>query len=171
MDVETLKRKNIDKRATLLNSILEEERDPYFGLDWTRNIAIKISELDSGHDSSSDPGKADLRNYPFSRYIHDRGYQVSDLKSILYYSAKNDPGYFYLASVNGDFGKSPVLRQHFHVAALFPVFSGNGKFVPEVFERNRKTDIDAFIERYKNNYIHLVKIKADTAFILPETAN
>ena len=138
----------------------------------TRNIAIKISELDSEHDSASDPGKADLRNYPFSRYIHDRGYQVSDLKSILYYSAKNDPGYFYLASVNGDFGKSPVTQAAFSCwRPCFPFFPGNGKFVPEVFERNRKTDIDAFIERYKNNYIHLVKIKADTAFILPETSN
>lgn len=171
MDVETLKRKNIDKRATLLNSILEEERDPYFGLDWTRNIAIKISELNYEDSSKTDPGKVDLRDYPFSRYIHDRGYQVSDLKSILCYSAKKDPGYFYLASVNGDFGTSPVLRQHFHVAALFPVFSSDGEFAPSVFERNRKTDIDDFIERYRNSYIHLVKIKADNAFILPDTSS
>ena len=41
MDVETLKRKNIDKRATLLNSILEEERDPYFGLDWDKKYCYK----------------------------------------------------------------------------------------------------------------------------------
>ena len=170
MDVETLKKKNIDKRATLLNSILEEERDPYFGLDWTRNIAIKISGLKPEEDSAAEPGKVDVRDYPFSRYIHDRGYQVSDLKSILYYSAKKDPGYFYLASVNGDFGKDPVLRQHFHVAALFPVFSPSGVFKPSVFERNRSTDIDDFIERYKNNYIHLVKIRADNAYILPDTS-
>ncbi len=96
MDVETLKKKNIDKRATLLNSILEEERDPYFGLDWTRNIAIKISGLKPEEDSSAEPGRVDLRDYPFSRYIHDRGYQVSDLKSILYYSAKKIPATFIL---------------------------------------------------------------------------
>ncbi len=166
MDIETLKKKNIDKRATLLNSILENERDPYFGLDWTRNIAIKIAEL---KERDVDPGMVDLRDYPFSSYINDRGYQVSDLKSILYYSAKEDPGYFYLASVNGDFGDSPVLRQHFHVAALFPVFSENGEFIPSVFERNRRTDIDEFIEKYRNDFIHLVKIRADNAYILPET--
>ena len=75
MDIETLKKKNIDKRATLLNSILENERDPYFGLDWTRNIAIKIAEL---KERDVDPGMVDLRDYPFSSYINDRGYPVSD---------------------------------------------------------------------------------------------
>ena len=171
MDVKALKKKNIDKRATLLNSILEDDRDPYFGLDWTRNIAIKISGLRPEENKVPDPGSVDLRDYPFSRYINDRGYPVSDLKSIMYYSAVKEPGYFYLASVNGDFGSDPVLRQHFHVAALFPLFSYSGEFSPAVFERNRKTDIDDFINRYRNNYIHLVKIRADNAYILPDTAD
>ena len=170
MDVETLKKKNIDKRATLLNSILENERDPYFGLDWTRNIAIKISGLRLGEGEKIDPSSVDIRDYPFRRYIDDRGYPVSDLKSIMYYDAKKEPGYFYLASVNGDFGDDPVLRQHFHVAALFPLFSYNGEFAPAVYERNRSTDIDEFIERYKNNYVHMVKIRADSAYILPDTS-
>ena len=171
MDVETLKKKNIDKRATLLNSILENERDPYFGLDWTRNIAIKISGLRLEEGETVDPASVDVRDYPFSRYIDDRGYQISDLKSILYYSAKKEPGFFYLASVNGDFGNDPVLRQHFHVAALFPLFSSSGDFTPAVYERNRSTDIDEFIERYRNSYVHLVKIRADYAYILPDTSS
>jgi len=170
MDIESLKNKNIDKRATVLNSLVEEERDPFFGLDWTRNIALQISGLSSDPGSTTDPGEIDVRNYPFSEYIYDRGYRVSDLKTILYYLAKKEPGYFYLASVNGDFGSSPVLRQHYHVAALIPSFSCSGEFTPEVFERNVNTGIDDFIARYSGEYIHLVKIKADYAYILPVTA-
>ena len=169
MDVETLKSKNIDKRATLLNSILEDERDPFFGLDWTRNIAMELHELKS--EVKADIGAVDVRNYPFDDYIFDRGYRVASLKSVLYYLAKKEPGYFYLGSVNGDFGEGPVLRQHFHVAAFFPVFSEDGDFIPSVFERNRKTDIDDFSSTYSNNYIHLVRIKADNAYILPDIDN
>lgn len=166
MDVSKLKKKSLAQRRDTLSLLYEDERDPFFGLDWTRNIAMTIYELDYPKKTVKIED-VDVRNYPYSFYIDDIGYPVKDLKAVLYYLTVKDPGYIYLASINGNFGSSPVLRQHYHVAVCLPYITPDGEFVPVIYERNKKTDINAFIERYKKESIHLVRVKGDERFKLP----
>lgn len=166
MDVSKLKKKALAQRRDTLSLLYEDERDPFFGLDWTRNIAMTIYEIDR-HEKNVKIEDVDVRNYPYSPYMDDIGYSVRDLKAILYYLTVKDPGYIYLASINGNFGSNPVLRQHYHVAVSIPYITPDGEFVPAIYERNRKTDIDAFIERYKKESVHLVRVKGDERFKLP----
>ncbi|HKK48915.1 MAG TPA: hypothetical protein VJ932_07435, partial [Alkalispirochaeta sp.] len=42
MPVDTLREKHLDHRGTRWSRRVEETRDPYFGLDWTRNLAREI---------------------------------------------------------------------------------------------------------------------------------
>jgi hypothetical protein len=166
MNIDTLKKKNLSERRNTLGLIYEDIRDPFFGLDWTRNIAMMLYELDHPGKTAS-IGDVDVKDFPYETYLPDIGYTVKNLKPLLYYLAVTDPGYIYLGSINGDFGKDPVLRQHYHVAAFLPYVDANGNFFPFVFERNKKTQIDDFLKKYSREYIHLVKIKADASFNLP----
>ncbi len=166
MDIDELKRKNFKDRRDTLSLLYEDMRDPLFGLDWTRNIALTLFEL--GHTGAPvSVQDIDVRNYPYEPYTPDIGYPVSNLKAVLYYLAVTDPGYIYLGSINGDYGTEPVLRQHYHVAAFLPYVSPDGSFHPVVFERNRKTPVDDFIRTYSRESVHLVRVKAENSFARP----
>lgn len=169
MEINKLKKKNIAERKDTLSLIYEDTRDPLFGLDWTRNIAMSVYEIDFP-DAGVTPSSVDVNNYPYENYVDDIGYPLSSLKALLYYLASSDPGYIYLGSVNGDFGSGPVLRQHYHVAVFLPYIDEEGNFHALVYERNRKTDINEFVERYKSEFIHIVKIKGTPEFTLPDIA-
>ena len=167
MEISILKKKHVLERRDTLSLLYEDTRDPFFGLDWTRNIAMTIYELDN---SVKKAGLSDLdvREYPYEKYSEEIGYSIANLKSVLYYLAVTNPGYIYLGSVNGDFGKDPVLRQHFHVVVFLPYIGPTGNFYPMVYERNIKRPIDDFIKRYPKDSIHLVRVKVDKDFSLSD---
>ncbi len=167
MDIGTLKKKNLLDRRNTLSLLYEDERDPLFGLDWTRNIAMTIYELDNPQKKVR-LSDIDVKDYPYEIYSEDIGFSVPNLKALLYYLTVTNPGYIYLGSVNGDFGKDPVLRQHYHVVLFIPYIGPNGNFYPVVYERNIKRPIDEFIKKYLQESIHLVQIKVDKNFSLPD---
>ena len=165
LPIEALKEKHLELRGTVWSDTYEESRDPYFGLDWSRNLAVSIIGLDAG--SSLNPEVADVRNVPFFEYFEDVGYKVENVELILYLLARKDPGYFYVGSINREFGSDPVLRQHVHVLVLFPYFDVDGKFTVVIMERNVETGVASLLDRYANDYIHLVKIPASNTFLPP----
>ncbi len=161
MSIEELKKKPVHIRGNRWSNRFEDERDPYFGLDWTRNLAAAVQ-------GGGPPENWDIRDIPYFQYIEDMGYPMDHLPFILYYLAHEKPGYFYLASINSEYGNEPMLRQHFHVAVFFPYFDENGEFHAAVMERNMDTPVDQFVQRYPDDYIHLVQIKAPKIFNPPE---
>jgi hypothetical protein len=161
MPIEPLKEKHPDHRGNSWTERFEEERDPYFGLDWIRNIAVML-----GPGTGQDPEARDVRQVPHFSYVEDVGYPVRDLEALLYFLALEAPGDFYLASVNAEFGKDPPLRQHIHVVVLMPYLNRRGELVTAVFERNRETGVGSLLKRYPNEYIHLVSIRGSTNFAL-----
>jgi hypothetical protein len=158
LPISALKQKHLDLRGSALALEFEDLRDPYFGLDWTRNIASSVNSAYYG--GRFHPEDSDVRDVPFFEYIEDIGYEVSDLWQIMYFLALNEPGNWYLGSINGEFGSSPVLWQHYHVVVLFPYFDESGAFRVVVMERNLETGVDSLIKRYPKEFIHLVKILA-----------
>lgn len=160
LDIEVLKEKHLTRRGSRITHRFEEDRDPFFGLDWTRNIARSLAGV-------SDPEQQDVRYVPFWEYREDVGYPIEELEGILYTLAVQESGYFYLGSINREYGTNPVLRQHVHVVALFPYFVDKGEFRVAVFERNVETSLTILKKNFKGNFIHLVRVKADSLFDPP----
>ncbi|MFQ3620879.1 MAG: hypothetical protein SNJ78_08030 [Spirochaetales bacterium] len=160
LDIEALREKHLSKRGSRITERFEQERDPFFGLDWTRNIARILA-------GGKDPESRDVRQVPHWKYREDIGFPVQELESLLFYLAIIEPGTFYLGSVNREFGSTPVLRQHIHVVVLFPFFTGKNEFKVVVFERNVETDLSSLKRRYRDDFIHLVRVEADSNFQPP----
>jgi hypothetical protein len=161
-DIEKLKEKHLGLRGNRWSERYENERDPFFGLDWSRNLAVQLAEA-KGHSGAS-LEDFDVRDVDYVAYVEDVGYPVSALQLILFQLARRDPDRFYLGSVNIPFGNEPALRQHTHLVVLFPLFSPKGDFRVVVMERNRETSLDSLEARYGGGHIHLVSLQADESF-------
>ena len=176
------------ERGSSFTENWEASRDPYFGLDWIRNLAAVANKtLRSPPYSALD--EFEVRNDNFSLvmvnenrtfvtqsypgFLEEAGYGVEGLQPLLYTLAVDDPFSFYLAAVNTEIGApitpenlrgAPRLRQYFHVAALVPYFDENGNFRIVVFESAEETSFNAFRSRYPAHYVNLVKIPIPATF-------
>ena len=166
MDIVRLKQKHPDLRGNDISFMYEDSRDPYFGLDWTRNIAAEIAGFQQGQQVH--PESSDLRNLRFYSYQEDMGYAMSELTQVLYLRSIQSPGRLYLGSINGEFGSSPRLWQHYHVVVLYPYFDDGGNFRIAVMERNQETSVASLKRRYPQQFIHLVEILPEDSFTPPQ---
>ncbi|OHE68479.1 MAG: hypothetical protein A2Z99_11630 [Treponema sp. GWB1_62_6] len=178
LSIDALKKPPLE-RGSSFSEPFDADRDPYFGLDWTRNLAASAGSVLRGA-RGADPAEYEVRSSPivslrvsggdggtsstYPGYLKDAGFPLDGLKAILYALAVDDPSWFYLASINEDRGSEPVLRQHFHVAVLIPQFEENGLFRIAVFESTVETDFDAFAARYPGRLANLTRIPVETRF-------
>jgi hypothetical protein len=166
----------------------EDLRDPYFGLDWIRNLAAEAGtvlrspaysvldefEVRSGLFSQVIvPEKNTFVTHSYPGFLEDAGYGIEGLHPLLYALAIDEPDRFYLAAVNNETGPAttrdnprgaPRLRQYFHVAAFVPYFDEYGVFRVAVFESAAETSFNAFKTRYPGHYVNLVRVPLETAF-------
>ena len=176
------------ERGSSFTANWEDRRDPYFGLDWIRNLAARANEtLRSASYSSLDEFEVrsdifslimvnenrNLVTNSYPGFLPEAGYGVEGLYPLLYTLAVDDPYTFYLAAVNNEIGSAitndnprggPRLRQYYHVAALVPYFDEYGIFRIAVFESAAETSFNAFRSRYPGHYINLVKIPIVNTF-------
>jgi hypothetical protein len=176
------------ERGSLFTVNWEDRRDPYFGLDWIRNLAVEANgTLRSGAYRSLD--EFEVRSDVFSLimvnenrefvansypgFLSEAGYGVEGLYPLLYTLAVDDPYTFYLAAVSNEIGAAitpdnlrgaPRLRQYFHVAALIPYFDEYGVFRIAVFESAAETSFNTFRSRYPGHCVNLVKIPVVNTF-------
>jgi hypothetical protein len=189
LDPLVLAEKHVATRATTSAERYEESLDPFFGLDWTRNIAkalldarasarvhglfesdVRISPfaLVAGDATAQAAvnGSSAYRNYP--AYQLDLGYEASGLKALLYLLAIHEPGNIYLASVSGRNGNLVRgLNRHYHVAVLAPYFDERGEFKTACFESCAETSVEAMMGRLKKDLVHLVRVRAERGYDPP----
>jgi hypothetical protein len=165
MDIKALKKRNTGIRGHRWSDRYETQRDPYFGLDWTRNIAAELYSVIRKKDVP--PDYADVREVPFFTYVDDMGYPVHHARLIFFFLNNLEPGYFYLASINKDVGEDVKLRQHYHVAVFFPYYTGAGEFRVAVFERTKETELVDFVSDYSESAMHLVRLPVSRKFVPP----
>ena len=175
-------------RGSSLTELWEKSRDPYFGLDWCRNLASEAGAvLRSPSFASLD--EIEVRDWPFSQlilrqagsssiYAHpgflgNAGFGVEGLQSLLYTLAINEPGRIYLAAVNKEIAAPvteenprgmPILRQYFHIAVLIPYFTERGNFQIAVFESAEETAFTRFRARYPGQFVNLMRIPIEGSF-------
>jgi len=163
LPVEPLKEKHPDFRGNRWSSKAEDLEDPYFGLDWTRNLAVRafltlFPEMKAVGGLRSDPEAADVNYLRYHEYEEDVGYPVGQLPTILYELARRNVDRFYLGSVNMLTHGEHDLRRHYHVAVFIPWLDSEGGLEVSIMERNTETSLENFVERYRGNYIHLVEV-------------
>lgn len=155
-------------------------RDPFFGLDWTRNLAsaagrallapafgelpeIEVQDAPFSSVIRREKQGPVVRSYP--GYLPDAGFAIEGIQPLLYTLAINEPGRIYLASVSAEMDPAPRMRQHFHVAVLIPYFNEYGNFRVAVFESAEETSFNDFKTRYPGYYsVNLVRIPVESAF-------
>jgi hypothetical protein len=137
--------------------------DPYFGLNWTRNLAGMLDQAQRPDHRRQGVGAFDVTSTESVPYIQDVGYPTDQLSLLMYRLAMDHPGEFYLGSVNDATGPGG-LRQHFHTLVLLPYFDGTGSFRVRVFERIRETDLGGLATRYPAAHVHLVRVRAEGVF-------
>ncbi|MDR1587219.1 MAG: hypothetical protein LBS57_07180 [Treponema sp.] len=176
------------ERGSSFTDPWEERRDPFFGLDWNRNLASRAA-LTLRSPAYAAPEEIEVRAEPFSQlvirgkntvsirnypgFLENAGYGIEGLKPLLYTLSVDDPGKIYLAAVNNETGPAstpdnprgaPRLRQYFHVAVLIPYFNEYGGFRIAVFESAAETSFNAFQSRYPAHYVNLVRVPLETRF-------
>lgn len=157
----------------------ERIRDPFFGLDWTHNLASRslaalrspafsdLAEIEVQEGAFAsvilrNGTASSIRSYP--GFLSGAGFGIEGLHPLLYTLAINEPGHIYLASVNQEMDPAPRMRQHFHVAVLVPYFNESGAFQVLVFESAEETSFTGFKNRYPGNYVNLVRIPVEGSF-------
>ena len=159
-------------RGSSFTDLWEELRDPFFGLDWIRNLASQVgttlyspsfgslNEIEVRHEPFSQlilRGKRTSVIYSYPGFLENAGYGIEGLQALLYTLAIDEPGRFYLAAINNEVGPLttrenprgvPRMRQYFHIAALVPYFNERGVFQIAVFESAAETSFNALKNRY-----------------------
>ena len=175
-------------RGSAFTDPWEELRDPFFGLDWIRNLAstagavilspahARLEEIEVRRNAASRvmvpaPNRTFVtRSFP--GFLPDAGYGIEGLHALLYTLAIDEPNRFFLAAVNAELGAPvtpasprPRMRQYFHVAAFVPFFDEFGEFRIAVFESAAETSFAAFRNRYPlGHHVNLVRVPIRAAF-------
>jgi hypothetical protein len=171
-------------RTSSLTSNFEDLRDTYFGLDWTRNLAVEAARVFRGPGLAAveevevreetfaavvdrSRGTASAKSYP--GFLLNAGFSMEGLRPLLYTLAVNEPGNIYLASVNNETkgpgaAKGLIIRQHYHIAVLVPYFNEYGVFQVAVFESAEETSFAGFIGRHPGSMVNLTRIPVEGNF-------
>ncbi|MCR4627026.1 MAG: hypothetical protein K5640_05215 [Treponema sp.] len=161
--------------------IIDSVYDLSFSLNWTRNLAAaslsvfankKYLYSESGVDVTNEPFCAELIDGKIvnnAGYIKDTGYEAGKLKAILYVLAATNPSFCYLSAIRSNSQTTPEVRPFNHCAVLFPYFDSNGRFDCVVFANGTEVSLSYFLQRYKNDFIHLTRIETEDRFF-PQTA-
>ncbi|AIJ29864.1 hypothetical protein [Borreliella valaisiana] len=158
LKIDDLKLKHIGVRGSVFTKSHEFNKDPFFGLDWIRNIAYRINNIDVDLNLSK-VKENDVNNIKFFDYIDNRGYKIENLEFLLYSLALDEPGYIYFGSISTGVGNLSNMVLHKHVVSFLPFLDENRVFRVSVNEVNAETSIKSLQKRYPKSYIHLVRVK------------
>jgi hypothetical protein len=164
-DITVLKERDLGIRGNRWTGPLEESRDPYFGIDWSRHLARELARARG--DGAGSVEAWDVRDAPSFAYVDDVGYAIADLPTVLFRLARAAPGRIYLGSVNRPAPGNPGLRQHDHVVVLLPFVDAGRVFRVAVFERSAETSVNSLAKRYPSDFIHLVRFDVTGDFHPP----
>jgi hypothetical protein len=164
-NIATLKERDIGIRGNRWTVALEESRDPFFGIDWSRHLARELARARG--DGAGSVESWDVRDAPGFSYVDNVGYAIADLPTVLFRLGRESPGRIYLGSVNRPVPGDPGLRQYDHLVVLLPYVDAGRVFRVAVFERSTETSTGSLAKRYPYDFIHLVRFDAQGDFDPP----
>lgn len=172
-------------RGHSFSDALEASHEPWFGLDWTRNLAIAgamasdpsgrvphLTEYEIGvapfalldRDLFAGPSRdTSLDPWPWPGFYTDSGFPLEGLAALMYIFSVQDSSSFYLVSMNNT-PKGEQQRRHSHVAVLVPWFTERGAFRISVFESGTASDFASFIRRHQGWNAYLTRVPVPPRF-------
>ena len=177
--IESLKRATEVPKTHFTKPYIDTE-NVFFGLNWIRNLGAAALSLNLNRTVYPDSSGLDVTDCPFALtdvavttdteesagkqpafwgYQRYAGYQTSYLLPLLYYLSVVEPDHFYLACISTA-PSSTELRMYDRVAVFFPYFDGFGVFHVDVYEDGEQMSINDFIEKNKDAYAALVRVRA-----------
>ena len=134
--------------------------NPFFALDWTRNLASAVVSLDRRKAVKPEASGVDVSVTVFSDscvYQKNVGYRTRELAPLLYWLAVREPGRLYLGAVCRQ-NNVPPQPSFYGIAVFFPYFSKDGSFSVAVFENARETTLEAFIAENGDSFTNLARV-------------
>lgn len=165
-------------RGTNFTEPFERSHDPFFGLDWIRNLASAagaaykspdfalLEEIEVRHVAFQALLKRRGRTssvYHYPGHLENIGFSFEGIQPLLYTLAIDEPGSVFLGAISR-VGGTPPLRVYFHIAVLVPYFDNDKVFHVAVFESAEETSFARFRVRYPQHHINLCRIRPETAF-------
>ncbi len=152
-----------------------------FALDWTRNLAAARLSIQTRKNYLYEESGVDVDIEPFSSeigangissvagYIKNTGYEIKNLRPILYVLAASEPTYFYLAAVRRRVAPANGKPEYYvfdKSAAVFPYFDDEKRFGCVVFENGEEMTLAQFVKKYSDCYVNLTRVLASDRFAL-----
>jgi hypothetical protein len=187
LPIEPLKRP-FGERGSSFTEPWEASRDPFFGLDWSRNLAARAGAV-LRSPAFATLEEIEVRRWPFTElirragdgnraqsypgFLNDAGFGIEGLHPLLYTLAIDEPGRIYLAAISNEISAPttpsnprglPRMRQYFHIAVLVPYFNASGVFQVAVFESAAETNFTRFKARYPGHFVNLSRVSLDGRF-------
>lgn len=162
ISLKAVREKHLEERGDEYSLKYENLRDPFFGLDWTRNLAVQLG-IKRGEQTFYK--KYDVIDSSIVAYVTDCGYPLEKIEEVLKEQEIMHPGRIYLGSINGMYGSNPKLWQHYHVVVFIPYYEDDELKIA-VLERNKETSFPYLLKRYEDTFCHLVAIPIEGKFKL-----
>lgn len=152
-----LNQKAYSERGGRHTLILEDSRNPFHALDWSRNLALAVDLIEN---SEAKYGDRDVNYLSKIKGYEDSGYSVQDLEKVLYLLAIENPQSFYLGSLSQNQSSAHDVRIHEKVYVFFPRIDLQGKLETVIFESGKEMNLKEFLTGLTDEQIHLVEIQS-----------
>jgi len=160
LKIADLKRKRLEERKDITFQYKELNGDPFFGIDWVKNTLDKINQLCNYKFLKA----TEIKNDKYTFYDENRGYNIDDLKSILFRDQLRDSTSFYILVFNELRGRGrlkhktrPIVPEYYHIAVIVPYFF-NHHFYLRVFESNEETGFNKMIGNHSGEKVLIFKV-------------
>lgn len=145
-------------------------RNPYFGMDWIKNIGLKLNRLSVPDITANE---IEVRTVPFYGFTETAGFDTSALRFVMYYLAAKEPSRFYFISYSrpSQWTGDRTLLEHSKTAVAFPTIDYRGLLDLSYYENGKKIDAEDIEERIGDANIYLIGVETSTMFYLPPVKN
>ena len=165
MDINDLKERRLSERKNPSYDRYEETHDPFFGLDWIRNLCDELNKEFKFKSVRCEELNDDNRAENFG----DFGYYFSDLQNVIFRDQQKDSRYIYLVSFNKYRDTRPTIPMFYHVAILVPIMQ-NGSFTIRLFESGVENPFDEKVKKLMPDKIHWRRFEQDIKDKISEQA-
>jgi hypothetical protein len=153
LPISDLKKRRTEERKNSPFNYLENKYEPFFGLDWSENLADKINEY-CGYKIIK---AGILDNDENAQYYNLNGYSVRDLKEILFRDQNRDSSFFYILAFNKLRTISPPIPVFYHIAVAVPYFKDDHFFI-RTFESADETDFAKMVALHEDEKVAIIRV-------------
>ena len=153
LKIEDLKDKSKDDNFNELFTFNDAKYGILFGLYWSKNLVNKINVLCNYQNNRA----MEIKTDDYDLYNDVRGFDVKDLKEIIFRDQNKDNNFFYILALNKIRDVKPIIEEFSHIAVIVPYFS-NYNFYIRVFENGIETDFENIMKNYGAQKVRIFKI-------------